>query len=292
MNPELTACSQAVQSGLAKWDAGVSQTSASGWDITLRNGAVQPLRALVTDEWLMLEAPLAAADDPGLAWRMLEWNAGLGDVAKFVLNPDGRKVFLRSEIPWCGGDGVSAPLDEALAGIRHGLALVHGETRGGLRPVLKESDVGEETAMRLERVAKETGWPFVVRGPGKVAFDLETSGTYQQALLETGSGGAVRLATELLLRDSLHEESREALGVLLLTACGAVRMARAAVDRSEELTAVRFEVCFPVLPDTDDLTRALAALSVACRLCAREAAALDDVRVARSYLAVRRFKTA
>jgi hypothetical protein len=59
-------------------------------------------------------------------------------------------------------------------------------------------------------------------------------------------------------------------------------MARAAVDGGE----VRFEVVFGSPPAAAELGHAFAALSVACRIAAREAAVLwSDARIARAYLA-------
>ena len=55
----------------------------------------------------------------------------------------------------------------------------------------------------------------------------------------------------------------------------------------DEATVGRFEVIFESPPTPGVLRHALSALSVACRLCGREAKALEAEGLAREYLSVR-----
>ena len=97
----------------------------------------------------------------------------------------------------------------------------------------------------------------------------------------------VLVSVEVTRCETFSQPSRQALGVLLLTACGLVRFARAAVEEKGGQALARFEVRFSTAPSALELTHALAALSVACRLCAQEAKALQDEEIAGKYLAIR-----
>jgi hypothetical protein len=68
-----------------------------------------------------------------------------------------------------------------------------------------------------------------------------------------------------------------------------VRLARATAEERAGRTAVRFEVVFVSPPCAAEMAHALSALSVACRLCGREAKVLQqDEGAAEEYLALRR----
>jgi hypothetical protein len=76
---------------------------------------------------------------------------------------------------------------------------------------------------------------------------------------------------------------REAVGLLGIRTGGATRMARAVAEGADGL---RYEVVLGERPSPAELGHAFAALSVACRIAAREAAVLRrDEAVARAYVA-------
>ena len=86
----------------------------------------------------------------------------------------------------------------------------------------------------------------------------------------------------------MDQPCRQALAVALLTICGIIRMARATARENDGQAAARFEVVFSNAPCSGELVHALAALSVACRLCGKEVKVLqEEEEVAREYLAVR-----
>jgi hypothetical protein len=109
---------------------------------------------------------------------------------------------------------------------------------------------------------------LVVPALGPAGWHLKTAG---QALAATGPAG-VR-ATE----------------VLLLAACGAVRLARAWLSAAGDTPVVGWEAGLPPKPGPRQLDHALTALSAACRLTVREIEALADEALAERYLALRGF---
>src|SRR5439155_10563598 len=147
-----------------------------------------------------------------------------------------------------------------------------------------------DAATDLRELCGLTGWGFVEREPGRLAVDLDVPGMFWQAIVE--ARGEVGLSAAVPVLDPTVADAeppdpvcRQALGLLLLRACGVVRMARAAAKTQDGATHARFEVVFGSQPCVAELTHAFAALSVACRVVSREAAVLwTDEVVARAYI--------
>jgi hypothetical protein len=92
---------------------------------------------------------------------------------------------------------------------------------------------------------------------------------------------------ELLRTNAAKEASRHALAVFLLTISGALRMARGYAEAADGHESYGFQVCLPDAPASEEIGHALAALSIAYRMCARETDVLLDAAAARCYLAAR-----
>jgi hypothetical protein len=73
----------------------------------------------------------------------------------------------------------------------------------------------------------------------------------------------------------------------MLTLNGAVRLVRGILAQSSGQLTCGLEAGFGTTPNAAEIDHALAALSVACRICGRGVNALLDEAVARQYLAVR-----
>ena len=143
--------------------------------------------------------------------------------------------------------------------------------------------------MPLRELLADTGWQSVEHAGGNLMVDLDSGSDFRQALVEAGPDGRLRASVELARWESHVPSSRDAMAVLLLTASSVVRMVRpVAVIRDDRITA-RFEFWLVSNAGSALLGRGLAALSVACRLCSREAAILNNERIAERYLAVRGF---
>jgi hypothetical protein len=101
----------------------------------------------------------------------------------------------------------------------------------------------------------------------------------------------LELSVELVRANAAAEMSRQALAVFLLTVSGALRMARGYAMAADGQESYGFQVCLPAAPAAEEIDHALAALSIAYRMCAREADVLLNDAAARCYLAARESST-
>jgi len=246
-----------------------------GWRFTVGDAADLGARAELGDGWLTLIAPWPEQLTPDRAWPLVCRNARLAGQAKYALLED--RLECRAEIPLVAGADWAGRLRQSYAGFVQAFAVADGAPAAPGEP-----GAAAEPA-QLADLLEQAGWPALLRDPQRAAVELETgSGLYHQALVEQTPGGW-RLTADLVSWREAAEESRRALAVLMLRACGAVRLIRAAAREEFPLRAW-LEVCYPSAPRPAELHHALAALSVACRLCAQEAAALEDPALAQAYL--------
>jgi len=255
----------------------VERVGEASWDFALPNARAAPGRAELQDGWLTLTVPYGSIADAARAWDLLCAGGQLGGLARFVLRD--RVAHVQAEIPLCEGSDVVLRCRQCLLRIHETLAAAQRDEDLSLPPDV----VSDGQLINAGELLEEAGWAGFPRRPGLWAVELETGrGAYCQALLEPRAEG-LRLWVELLRWTAPSRISAAALGAFLLTACGALRLVRAAGEDGEPVRA-RFEVCFETAPTPAELDRALGALSVACRMCAREALALEDPAIAATYL--------
>lgn len=248
-----------------------------GWRLSLGEAAELAARAEVDDGWLAMTVAWPEQLTPDGAWPLLWRNARLAGQAKYALS--GGRLQCRAEIDLAAGGDWAGRLRESYAGLVQAFALKDDA------PAAPDEAAAASGPVPLAELLEQAGWPALLRDPQRAAVELETgSDLYQQALVEQTPRGW-RLTAELIEWREAAPESRRALAVLLLRACGAVRLIRAAARQQSQLRAW-LEVCYPSPPTPAELNHALAALSVACRWCAREAAALEDPALAQAYLQV------
>jgi len=256
------------------------------WKCSFPNGQAHPLTArLTSDGWLLLDSVLY--EDPSLemAGPCLELNCHLGGVGKLAFAPGKRSLHLRAEIPLDDGIDVPARLRETLEGFNASLRCFR-ERGSDPKPNPSLSAPLAAPPVDLASLCAELGWPFVERA-GVLSVNLETERAAYKAVVQIEEKRFVRVAVELAPCAAWSAPSRQALAVLLLAACGMVRLARAVVYESSGAETAGFEVRFTGTPSADELKHALASLSVACCLCALEAKAMEDESLASAYLAVR-----
>jgi hypothetical protein len=250
------------------------------WRVSLHRGGI--LRAQLDEGWLVLAADCAElpAGDPAV---LLRRNAELGGGVKFayaaappVLGAEG--LQLRAEVPLSGGEEhVKRRVGDALAGFAEAL----DSQTSGVAPSAEA--VGGEAPIDLASLLAEAGWPFDQRPDGTMVVDLAVPDGFFQAEIESRRG-RTRLAASISSVANTPDTCRRALSALLLRAAGAVRMARPALPAGEG--PPRIEVVLAGALTATEIDHALAALAVACRLCGREAALLqDDEAISARYLA-------
>jgi hypothetical protein len=299
----------------------VEQLGPGSWEFSLSNGVDLRVAAHLDKEWLLMGARCPGGlrhRSAQTVWHLLHANSRLAGAVKFAVPPGDRgehELFARAELPIDDATNLSGRIGAACAGFKaaaaahtsllsaRGLlttgpepgAMAHGRAEGIERIVEAQSggDGGhaaegpQESSVSsfLSRLCSDAGWEFTERSGGALVIGLDVPAGFHQATLQGSASGAVVLAAELHSVHPTPSPCQYALGVLLLRANGALRMARAAVGRSDAPAAARFEVVFGDPPCSRELAHGLSALSIACRLYAEEARLLQqDERIAQEYL--------
>jgi hypothetical protein len=231
-------------------------------------------------DWLCLAADVAAKRTD--LFSCLQWNAGLPGLAKFVVPPGRGAVRLQAEIPLDRTVDAAAHIRLAVAGICAGAAHLRG-TR-----ILKTTAEADAKPLDLRALCDAAGWACTPRSETRLAAALDVPGGFHQAIVEAVAGLGVRAAADLVEAQGLGDPSREAIARLLLRAGSAVRMVRPAAEAAGERTLFRWEAALGARPGPQELRHALAALSMACRLTAREVEVLQNPAGAEAYLSVLR----
>lgn len=253
------------------------------WKFALANGRRIPASARLTDDWLLFDAPLHGIDEGRDLWRLLALNAQLNGGAKFALV--GPHTRLRAEIALTDEIDAATRLTETCAALKEALSLAEGLRDDGPHSL----SIISTNRASLPSLCSQAGWAFTERDGGKLVVNLEARNGFHQALIEQARGG-VSISTEIMRARGLSLLSRQSLGALLLRASAELRMARAAVEEEEDQSTIRFEARFDSAPASMEIDRALAALSLACALCARESRSLENDFLARQYLAMGGFE--
>jgi len=287
----------------------VAQETPARWKFALRNGVEISGVAYYDDDWLSLTtSPIARAPgerDDG-AFHLLTLNGLLPGGTKFARLGDGTTLATLGELSLALEVDLARRVKEACAGFKvatraHALVFDGGAARPkpedlacicdnltANRVPAADDDGRRWDAPAMVQLCAEAGWQGTERGDDRVVVELDVPGSFRQAVLSgAGTAGGLRVATHLdACPATAADPSRLALGVLLLRMCGIVRMVRAAVDVTAARIVPRFEVCFDSAPRAVEVARALAALSIACRVAADEAEAVQrDERLARIYMA-------
>jgi len=275
--------------GNAVWPAG-----SGAWDVQLGGGPKFKASVRLQDDWLLWQArPGRRPGKPPGARRLenlLQQNGRLAGGAKFALDAHRPQVLLAAEIPLDDQIDLDRRIADACAGLREGRKLLAGK-----HPTDQDNQQENQTAPAPEHPAdcdlpglcEQAGWPFSRRAGVRLAVPLDVREGFHQALLEPTGAGGVRAWVELGNVRSGASVGRIAVAVLLLRGCGAVRMARAAASPAADQTAFFWEISWGDVPGAGELDHALASLSMACRLSAREVPLVQDESIARHYLTVR-----
>jgi hypothetical protein len=281
----------AIQECFQQWGQIQGGHTGARWDLRSNNVPDLLLHAHAFEDWLLIHADACGPVENLAPWEALIWNGRIDGAARLFFKLPEQMIGVRAEIPLVDEGGIVPDLVATLAGFEQAASLVQDpssrETNAESQPNHEESD--QESGPTTAQFLVETGWPFTERARGSYMVELENKGDFYQALVETRPDGSHMTSVELVARDTFECVSREALALLLLTASGVIRMVRPVVEDFNGRITARFEIQFSAGADAAFLDRVLSSLSVACRLCGREAAVLNNLRVAGKYLAVRNF---
>ncbi len=267
------------------------------WKFELCGAVSLTVTAWLAQPWLRLRAPLARSTKrlaPDLLERLVAQNGELGGGAKFTLADDPPRLYVSAEIPLTEdradlGAGVTR-ICEGLRQAAERFAALQRPSDAG--PDGAPTAAGEEPrgALDGDRLAlcEETGWPLAHRTGDHVAIELDVPGAFCQALVQPKGEEGLHLRVDLATVPSACAAGRHAASAMLLHASHLVRMARAASRTAEGATAYRWEISLDRGAGVREVQNALSALSIACRLTAREIQVFEqDESMARRYLVLR-----
>ena len=266
------------------------------WLCAVQNGTRLPIAASLEEGFLHLACqPGTIGKSTCTLERALEGNSTLAGGVKLALseldelddqNKASSGLHLTTDIVVLDEKQLLDRFRLALDGFHHGVGLLksldsdgRGDRAATRRAVSIAGDLGE--------LLRETHWPSTERGPNEFSANLDADSAPPATIRMTESG--VELNVELVR--SNRAASRRALAVFLLTATSALRMARVCAVEADGQTSFGLQVGLPAAPAMEEIDHALAALSIAHRICAREANVLLNDAAARCYLAARDVST-
>ena len=259
------------------------------WLCVSQNGRRLNLSATLADGFLHIAClhPPVATDAAALQ-SALHQNRRLNGNAKLALDPVSGALKLRTEIAVVDEPQLLSRLRWALDGLHRGASFLKPQDP---HHVYAGPQSGVIPAAPLEELLQGTAWQCTQRGPDEFSVELDAEGE-PHASVRLGDGH-IDSTVELARANSLSGASRRALAVFLLTASGSMRLVRAFTPNAEDEADAVFalQVSLPALPAAEEFHHALAALSVAHRVCAREAAVLLNEAAACQYLAARNMAT-
>jgi hypothetical protein len=140
------------------------------------------------------------------------------------------------------------------------------------------------SAAGLVSLCQEANWQAVPRDNGSVRVTLDVPAALASADI-SATPSAIRLWTEICDPHQFSDVQRRALAVMLLRANAFLRWVRGGFFPGTGLGVAGFEISIPAPATAATVAEALGALSVASRVCAREAATLADRQIAELFLA-------
>jgi hypothetical protein len=289
MIDSLEPCDAAIQDSLLRHADCLEPGGACRWAFDAAGDGSLPARAWVEGQWLRFRIALDGGGpeimDANRLQQMLQANADLEGGVKFGLASGPGQGLLAAEVLLSDDPAdLDGRVRRVCAGLRQGAALYYSNFSLAAPSSHSPPAPGD---IDLPGLCSAAGWRPVERPGGQAAVALDVPGVFLQALIAPRKQGGLAVQVALENAEGVPSVCRRALHVLLLSACRTVRMARALAGNRDEEADYRWEVVLDDAPGASALGHALAALSVACRLSAREVTAFYDETIARNYLAVR-----
>jgi hypothetical protein len=278
----------ALESAFRRRAVAVKTLGVDRWRVTLENG-----RPFEVDAWLEWGWLVAATDvreaPPARYWEIVQLNAQAAPLVRFAISGPLRATHLRAELPLTGEDG------DELSGTRHLPALLSGFESGmglldGCDPPPRPPTAAPENERGTDLLAlcHEAGWEAETRPGDRLVVSLTTEGA-AEVLVARRQPDGLRLSVDLGGCSPASAAGRMAMGGLLLSATGHVRMARAVIRKLEGTERACLEVVFDSEPTPEEMHHALRALEIATGLAAQELKVLRDEGVAQGYVLGRRW---
>ena len=269
-----------LTSALEAYAVAVVQMAPGHWAFGPAGAPELRATASMTDDWLLFDAPLPKPVGGVTAWDVFAANALLPGGLKGCAGASDGTLRLRAELPLVEQLPLVRSVQEVCAGLAAAAAWLRP---AGLDAPPAPSAETTSDGVDLQQLCAETAWPFTVRGADTAMVELDVPGAFQQASVALQLDRGLVVSVPVLSEPLRAPVCATAVGAFLLRATGAVRMVRAATGTSR--VPVCFEVVRAAMPAPAELAEGFAALSLAWRCAAREAAVLAaDQRVAEWYV--------
>ena len=286
---------QDVTAALRRLDPASEQENPASWRFRVFGRASAQCLLRLEDDWLIFEAPLPndskiSVTDTRQLWRLLRRNGRLRGGIKFALAQGKLLPQLRAEIPMKCASALERWIPFVHEGFKQLCRVARSNNRKPVGLSGKHSPKNPSTGVvgsELGELCAKTGWKLAKRRSGDIFVELDVPGEFYQAKVWKASDNVVSVAVPLVTMQSLSQQSRRSMSLLLLSACRDVRMARAVIEEySQNLSEIRFEAMLPSQAAASELNEVFSALSVACRLCGTEVRLLKHESVADTYLTI------
>jgi hypothetical protein len=252
----------------------------------VQNGTRLPIEATLDDGFLRLECrPDVARRSACTNEQAIMCNRTLGGGVKLALNGTDIAFHMTADILVRDEKQLLDRFRWALDGLHYGYGLLS-------RPASHAGPTEEhrlEGGANLLELMRDSHWRLAERGPNEFSAELESRSSPLARL--RASNREVALTTAFVRASTVPDCSRKAIALFLLTASSSLRLVRAFGSEADGAWACGLMVSLPAVPAMEEIEHGLAALSIAHRMCAREATLLLDEAAALSYLAARNLTT-
>ncbi len=208
-------------------------------------------------------------------------NGTLAGGVKLAFDYSSGRLRLQTDIAVLDEKQLADRLWWAINGFHDGCRLLQAPASGFDHSVSETTESGDA----LGELLRETSWASAERAPNDYSIELDHD-IPARARIRMSKTGVVS-SLELVRAKVMAETNRQALAVFLLSATGALRLVRAYAEESDAGWCFGMQVGLPPSPAVEEIDHALAALTAAHRMCARETSVLLDDSAARRYLAAR-----
>jgi hypothetical protein len=265
---------------------GVQPSGPWSWRFAIQNGTRLPVAAKFEDEFLHLTcSPGVDCRSTGLLERVLLGNSRLSGGAKIVLAEADGTLRVSADIAVVEEKQMQDRLRLAMHGFHDSIRLL----KSGELTLEADGEESFASEPELKELLRASSWPSTESGHNDFSVELDADTGAAARIWRTKN--SVVASVEFVRPAAISEVCRRATAVFLLTASNTLRFVRAYAAESEGQWSFGMQVGLPSVPAMEEVDHALAALSVARRVCARESNVHLCEAAASCYLAARNLST-
>jgi hypothetical protein len=261
---------------------GWAPTGPGSWATSLTNGAAFPVWASLDAGWLRFEAEFAELPDASPSELLVAGGSlpPLVRVALSFFSPNVTSVRLVADLDDESSDPWPSRIEEVSEALTAAASRLNDAS-------IDESEPEAPLPDSIAEAVRNAGWTCEARGESELEIPLDDADGFGARARLAARGGGLRLFAPLRTIVAGGDDAcADATAIFLLLISHRLRTVRAVArgDATRRETTVGWETALPSEPRSEDLERALGALTVACRHSIREIAALTTPAIAQHYL--------